>query len=228
MPLRHTIPLLGSSLLILSACATTSTAPVPPSPSSTSTKEKAVNTAAETQPPKRSLDGSAPFTMPEIEERLLKVLALPPVQINKEGVEKAFEVELEGEDNTFYENTSDLPPTAFLLEVLTPRPAGRIFEYNMFLRRKNEEGKEILIETPREIPEAYKFPYLPFVQKLASFGWQHKGLNSDVGNHSSYFMKDGFLLVVHIDNYQYGANSQPDHAQTRISRIVVDVPLNQR
>jgi len=25
-----------------------------------------------------------------------------------------------------------------------------------------------------------------------------------------------------------GANSQPDHAQTRISRIVVDVPLNQR
>lgn len=66
------------------------------------------------------------------------------------------------------------------------------------------------------------------MQKLASFGWQHKGLNSDIGNHSSYFMKDGFLLIVHIDNYQYEANSQPDHAQTRISRIVVDVPLNQR
>ena len=88
-----------------------------------------------------------------------------------------------------------------------------------------DNSEEYLEDSPREIPEAYKFPYLPFVQKLASFGWHHKGFNSDVGNHSSYFMKDSFLLVVHIDNYQYRADSQPDHAQTRISRIVVNTPI---
>ena len=224
MPLRHTIPLLGSSLLILSACATTSTAPVPPSPSSTSAKEKAVNTTAEIKPPKRSLDGSAPFTMPEIEERLLKVLALPPAQINKESVEKAFEVVLEGEDNTFYENTSDLPPTAFLLEVLTPRPAGRIFEYNMFLRRNDEKGKELLIETPREIPDAYKFLYPAFVQKLQAAGWQPDGEYRHVGYYWNYFKKDDFRLELHIDDYLGTIYDPPDYSKTGISRIVIKAP----
>jgi len=224
MPLRHTIPLLGSSLLITSACATTPAAPLP-SPSSTSAKEKAANTAAESKPPKRSLDGSAPFTMPEIEERLLKVLALPPAQINKESVEKAFEVVLEGEDNTFYENTSDLPPTAFLLEVLTPRPAGRIFEYNMFLRRNDEKGKELLIETPREIPEAYKFLYLAFIQKLQAAGWQPDGVHRNYGSFWDYFIKDGFLLKIYIDTLRRGKDGQEDYSQPRISRIIVNTPI---
>ena len=226
MLLRHTIPLLGSSLLILSACATTPAAPLP-SPSSTSTKEKAANTAAETQPPKRSLDGSAPFTMPEIEERLLKVLALPPAQINKESVAKIFGIVLDGNEHPlFFEEISADKQTIFSVTTPAYWPSNPVFDYKTAVKKiSKDNGEEYLEDSPREIPEAYKFPYLPFVQKLASFGWQHKGLNSDVGNHSSYFMKDGFLLVVHIDNYQYRADSQPDYAQTRISRIVINAPI---
>lgn len=137
MLLRHTIPLLGSSLLITSACATTSAAPVPPSsPSSSFTKEKAANTAAETQPPKRSLDGSAPFTMPEIEERLLKVLALPPAQINKESVAKIFGIVLNGNERPlFFEEISADKQTIFSVTTPAYWPSNPVFDYKTAVKK---------------------------------------------------------------------------------------------
>ena len=216
-PFLRALAILGS-LTLLTACTTAPAA----SSSTPSLKEKTVTTANNTTAPKRIMDGSRPFTLPEIEERLLKVLALPPAQISKESVEKAFGFILENEEiPNFYEERPSVPPTAFLIEVPKSYSSGTVFRYLSLLRKTQEDGKEVLIDKPREIPAAYKFAYSDFVQKLEKFGWENKGLDSDLGNHSNYFMKEGFLLTVHMDDYRRDANGQPDFSQTRISRVVI-------
>lgn len=228
LPLRlRQLFVLGSTLVLTACAATTPSSPL--SSSSAPIKEKTMMTSTSTaaQQAKRSLDGSKPFTMPEIEERLLQLFALPPAQINIETVERIFGVVLEGRDiPTFYEEISDDRQVAFSVNAFRPVPGGMVFNYEVKIKSTNSEGRPIMESNPRKIPTAYKFAYLPFVQKLQQLGWQLSGEYRNVGIYWSDFKKDGFLLKLYIDDYLGTAYDPPDYSQTGIPRIVIRAPLN--
>ena len=221
MSLSFFLFLLGS-LTLLTACTTAPAA----SSSTSSLKEKTVSTANDTTAPKRIMDGSRPFTLPEIEERLLKVLALPPAQISKESIEKIFGVVLEGDDRPwFFEEISADKQVVFAVTTYANRPGVSIFRYRASIKKISEnDQEEYWEENPREIPVAYKFAYSEFVQKLEGLGWKADGEHRNVGHYWNYFVKDDFLMKLHIDTYAEGANGQPDYSRTGISRIVIDAP----
>lgn len=177
------------------------------------------------RPIKTYQDGSKPFTMPELEERLLKVLALPPAQINKESVEKIFGVKLVGEDGGFSEEISEDKKIAFTMNAFQYLPGHFLFEYSAQIKKLREDGLPIRDITPREIPAAYKFAYPAFVQKLQTLGWQPDGEYRNVGYYWNYFKKDDFRLELHIDDYLGTVYDPPDYSQTGISRIVIKAPF---
>ena len=149
MSLSFFLFLLGS-LTLLTACTTAPAA----SSSTPSLKEKTVSTANDTTAPKRIMDGSRPFTLPEIEERLLKVLALPPAQISKESVEKIFGVVLEGDDRPwFFEEISADKQVVFAVTTYANRPGVSIFRYRASIKKISEnDQEEYWEENPHEIP----------------------------------------------------------------------------
>ena len=219
MSLSFFLFLLGS-LTLLTACTTAPAA----SSSTPSLKEKTVSTANDTTAPKRIMDGSRHFTLPEIEERLLKVLALPPAQISKESVGSIFGVELIGEEGGYMEEISEDRQVVFNINAFRYPPGSMAFEYVVSIKKTREDGLPILGDQPREIPVAYKFAYSEFVQKLEGLGWKADGEYRNVGHYWNYFVKDDFLMKLHIDTYAEGANGQPDYSRTGISRIVIDAP----
>ena len=159
IPLRHTIPLLGSSLLILSACATT------PAFSKEKTVTAATSTTANPRPTKTYQDGSAPFTMLEIEERLLRVFALPPAQINRAAVEKIFGVVFVGDEKQgnggFAESISKDCQVEFTINVFRVSTRGLIFNYDVQVKTIRSDGLHIMDGHPDSIPAAYKSAILP-------------------------------------------------------------------
>ena len=85
------------------------------------------------RPIKTYQDGSKPFTMPELQERLLKVLALPPEQIGKKSVEQAFGFTLFKEDGDahggfFKEEFSEDKRVSYLVTLSSPSGSA-VFEY---------------------------------------------------------------------------------------------------
>ena len=220
------LPLLGS-VLVLTACAATTSSPLS---TSTSAKEKTMTTAisTKTEQPKRTMDGSKPFTMPEIEERLWKVLALPPAQIGKENIEKIFGVVLEGEEiPEFFEEISTDKQIVFSVTTPSPWPASSIFKYRMFIKKfSDHNGDEYLEDMPDEIPVAYKFSYPVFAEKLKEVGWKIDGLHREDGDFWGRFWKDGFRLEVYTDTPRRGVDDHLDFNQTHISRIVISAPNN--
>ncbi len=222
-PRTRLLPLLGS-MLVLTACTATPSSSLP---ASISAKEKTINTAIESKPPKRIMDGSKPFTMSEIEERLLKVLALPPAQINKENVEKIFGVVLEGDELPwFFEEISEDKKTVFAVSAYEYQPTSSIFRYRTAVKKILEhDGEEYLEENPREIHTDYKFPYPAFAEKLKALGWEVDGLHNMYGNFQYYFIKDGFFLKLQLDTLRRGEDGQIDYSQSRISRVVLDAPI---
>lgn len=169
MPLFRSVLLVGS-LLALAAC----TAPAPNQPSSARAKATPL---ADARSPKSFEDGSKPFTMPEIQDRLLRVLALPPEQINKEAVEKIFGMVLKGERNTFYEDISDDRKVGFVIEAPPAAPLENRLEYSTLVKKTEIDGKEKLSEKPLDIPVTYKFSYPLFVQKIESSGWEYAAIH---------------------------------------------------
>ena len=220
-PFLRALAILGS-LTLLTACTTAPAA----SSSTPSLKEKTVSTTTETTAPKRIMDGSRPFTLPEIEERLLKVLALPPAQISKESVEKIFGVVLEGDDRPwFFEEISADKQVVFAVTTYANRPGVSIFRYRASIKKISEnDQEEYWEENPREIPAAYKFAYSEFVQKLEGVGWKKDEFFSDHGVYWRRFWKDDFRLEAYVDEYREDLNGQPDFSQTRISRVVIHSP----
>ena len=209
---------LGGSVLLLAACA------VLPSNPSHSIHEKTITTttaAPYTRPPKSIEDGSRPFTMPEIQDRLLRVLALPPEQINKENVEKIFGVVLKGERNTFYEEISDDRKVGFVIEAPPSTPLGIRLEYSTLVKKIEVDGKERMSELPIDIPADYKLSYPDFVRQLQNTGWASTGGDYSHGVLVNYLEKDNFLLLIYIDQYQARESQPLDYSETRLSRIVV-------
>ena len=220
------LPLLGS-VLVLTACAATTSSPLS---TLTSAKEKNMTTVTPTaRPIKTYQDGSKPFTMPELQERLLKVLALPPEQIGKKSVEQAFGFTLFKEDGDahggfFKEEFSEDKRVSYLVTLSSPSGSA-VFEYNTLIQKVWEDGSPMLSTMPREIPAAYKFAYPSFVQKLQALGWQPDGEYRNVGYYWNYFKKDDFRLELHIDDYLGTVYDPPDYSQTGISRIVIKAPF---
>ena len=219
MSLSFFLFLLGS-LTLLTACTTAPAA----SSSTPSLKEKTVITETETTSPKRMFDGSRPFTLPEIEERLLKVLALPPAQISKESVGSIFDIELIGEEGGYMEEISEDRQVVFNINAFRYPPGSMAFEYVVSIKKTREDGLPILGDQPREIPVAYKFAYSEFVQKLEGLGWKKDEFFSDHGVYWRRFWKDDFRLEAYVDGYREDLNGQPDFSQTRISRVVIHSP----
>ena len=70
-----------------------------------------------TKPPKYSGDGSKPFTMQEIENRILQVFSLPTNKINKKSVENIFGVILKGSEiDSYYEEISADKTVVFTID----------------------------------------------------------------------------------------------------------------
>ena len=213
-----------SSALVLTACAATAPASSLSS-SSAPTKEKPMMTSAstETRLPKRSLDGSKPFTMPEIEDRLLKLFALPPVQMSIKAVERIFGVVLQNKEiPTFYEEISDDRQVAFSINAFDPVPGGTVFNYDVKIKSTNSDGQPIMDSDPAKIPAAYKLSYLDFAQKLQARGWQADGGNRAHGYYWKFFQKNGYLITMRLDGQQIDADGKVDYGKTRIVQIMVD------
>ena len=212
------------SLFLLGSVALLSACSISPSSPFASVQEKTVTTtnAPHTARPLKSFDdGSKPFTMPEIQDHLLRVLALPPEQINKENVENIFGVVLEGKYNVFYEEISDDRRIDFSIEAPPPSPTGSTFTYSTSIKKEPVDGQERRSGKPIDIPDKFKLSYPDFVRQLEASGWNFVGVHRSHGVFYNLFKKDLFRVSLYIDDYKEMGQGISDYSQTHISRIIV-------
>ncbi len=217
MPFLRASPLLLIGSFALSACGTSLRQP------SIIIQEKTMNTpnvAHAPQPRKYYGDGSKPFTISEIEDRILRVFSLPPDKINKNAVENIFGVILKGSEiDSYYEEISDDKQIAFAIQFSKISSEKSWLAYTIH-GKKIKNGIKTLDADPKEIPDIYKLNYLNFVEKLTQLGWKADGAFSDRGNFFKFYKKNDYDIEILIDGFE--GKPPYDYSKSKIYKIVIE------